>query len=275
MKRPLHPSPVAASSQSFDAREIAERKHFLEFTQADSDRLSRLHTQLEPAGYAFAASFYSHLLSFEPLRHLLPDEQSLENLTNAQTSYFSRLTAGDYGADYVNNRLLVGQVHHRIGLEPKWYIGAYRKYLSGLIPLVWEQCAGDKDRFLAAYDSLLKIVLFDMGLALDSYFQADMQALQELKNYADRVISTMPSGLLVLDSQLRLRTINLAARSMLGLEATAPVTGNAVDRLLASQALVSMAQEVMNDREGARSMVLGPLPELNGRIAGLDHPVAG
>lgn len=266
VKRPPHPSPVAASSPSFDAREIAERKNFLEITQADSDRLSRLHNQLEPAGYAFAASFYSHLLSFEPLSHLLPDEQALENLKRAQTAYFSRLTAGDYGDDYVANRLLVGQVHHHIGLEPKWYIGAYRKYLSGLMPLVWEQCSGDKERFLDSYDSLLKIVLFDMGLALDSYFQADKQALQELKDYSDRVISTMPSGLLVLDGQLRLRTINLAARSMLGIVDNTPVVGHALNQLFANQALESLAKEVMDEAQGARSLVLGPLPDLGGRI---------
>lgn len=266
MKRPSHPSPTTGSLLGIDAQEISERKKFLEFTQADSDRLSNLHNQLEPAGYAFAASFYSHLLSFEPLRHLLPDEQSIDQLRRSQTVYFSRLTAGEYGDDYVANRQLVGQVHHHIGLEPKWYIGAYRKYLSGLMPMVWEQCEGDKERFLATYDSLMKVVLFDMGLALDSYFQADMQALQKLKNYVDRVISTMPSGLLVLDDQLRLRTINLAARFILGLEETIPVVGHALNQLLAGQALESLAHEVLNEKEGTRSLVLGPLPELNGRI---------
>jgi diguanylate cyclase (GGDEF)-like protein/PAS domain S-box-containing protein len=268
MKRPSHapPDPDAISSPSFDAREIAERKDFLEFTQADSDRLARMHNTLEPAGYAFAASFYTHLLSFEALSHLLPDEQSLDHLQRTQTEYFSRLTAGDYGDDYVANRLLVGEVHHRIGLEPKWYIGAYRKYLSGLMPLLWERCENDIQRFLETYDSLMKIVLFDMGLALDSYFQADLQAIEELKDYSDRVISTMPSGLLVLDGQLRLRTINLAARSMLGIEETAPVIGNELDQLLANQSLATLANEVMGESQGARSLVVGPLPDLGGRI---------
>jgi diguanylate cyclase (GGDEF)-like protein/PAS domain S-box-containing protein len=266
MKRPDHVSKLAAQSSVLDAHEIAERKNFLEFTQADSDRLGSLHNQLEPVGYAFAESFYAHLLEFAPLRHLLPDEHSLDRLRRSQSEYFSRLTAGDYGDDYVLNRQLVGQVHHRIGLEPKWYIGAYRKYLSGLIPLVWERCEGDQQRFLETYDSLMKIVLFDMGLALDSYFQADMQALQELKDYADRVICTMPSGLLVLDAQLRLRTINLAARASLGLGETEPVIGCELNQLLANEALAMLADEVLDKAQSARSLVLGPLPELGDRI---------
>lgn len=266
MKRNTYPSHGAARAQAVDADEIAERKNFLEFTQADSDRLSHLHQQLEPAGYAFAESFYAHFLNFAPLRKMLPDAQSLDNLRDSQTEYFSRLTEGNYGDDYVINRQLVGQVHHRIGLEPKWYIGAYRKYLSGLMPLVWEQCAGDHQQFLETYDSLMKIVLFDMGLALDSYFQADLQALLELKNYADRVICTMPSGLMVLDAQLRLRTINLSARTTLGLGETEPVIGFDLSTLVGNPSLLTLAQEVLDKKQSARSLVIGPLPDLNDRI---------
>lgn len=115
--------PDASALPGFDLQEIAERKHFLEFTQEDTDRLSHLHNHLEPAGYAFAASFYSHLLSFKPLSHLLPDAQSLDRLKDQQTAYFSRLTCGEYGADYVANRLLVGQVHHLSGLRPSGISG--------------------------------------------------------------------------------------------------------------------------------------------------------
>jgi len=265
--KPAHPlQPPGIASQSFDANDIAERKAFLEFTPQDAARLADLHAGLKPVGDAFTAAFYDHLLSFEPLRGLLPDTQALDQLKRAQSEYFHQLTAGDYGDGYVDNRLRVGQVHQRIGLEPKWYIGAYRKYLSDLMPLLWRQCEGDSARFLATYDSLLKIVLFDIGLALDSYFEADRQALLELKNYADRIICNMPSGLLVLDADLRLLTINLAARDMLGLAETAPVLGQSLDQILANAALATLAQEVLAQAQTMRALMLGPLPALNGRI---------
>jgi len=243
MKPPSTPQAVAATSLVFDAQEIAERKAFLELAEQDCNRLSHLHNLIEPAGQAFTESFYSHILGFEAMRRLIPDQQSLGHLRSAQSAYFSELTAGDYGDAYVANRLKVGQVHQSIGLEPKWYIGAYRKYLSGLMPLVWAQCDGDISRFLASYDSLLKIVLFDMGLALDSYFLAERRNLQEMKDYADRVICTMPSGLLVLDGQLRLRTINMAGREMLGLHESEPVLGRTLDSLVASPALHALARD--------------------------------
>jgi diguanylate cyclase (GGDEF)-like protein/PAS domain S-box-containing protein len=264
-----HPPLASGMVSQFDANDIAERKAFLEFTPQDATRLAALHAGLATTGDVFTTAFYQHLLSFDALHGLLPDTQSLEQLKRAQAEYFNSLTAGDYGDGYVANRLRVGQVHQRIGLEPKWYIGAYRKYLSDLMPLLWTLCEGDSARFLAHYDSLLKVVLFDIGLALDSYFRADKQALLELKNYADRIICNMPSGLLVLDADFRLLTINLAARDMLGLAETAPVVGQALDQVLASASLATLAREVLANAQSVRSLLLGPLPALNGRVLAL------
>ncbi len=246
--------------------DIAERKAFLEFDAIDSGLMSALHGQLEPFRHDITQSFFGHLADFEPLRRLMGVAPSLERLHHVQAEYFSRLTVGDYGNDFVADCLRVGHVHQRIGLPPKWYIGAYRKYLSELVPLVWAQCEGDSQRFLELCDSLLKVVLFDMGLVLDSYFDADRQALLELKDYADGIIATMPSGLLVLDAKLRLRTINVAARDMLGLDESVPLAGLELGKLLASPTLLVTAAEVLEKRQMGRLLTLGPLPGLCARI---------
>ncbi len=263
---PDRPRPAVPA---IDAGDIAERKAFLEFSEQDMARLRHLHDVSGSAGTAFSEAFYGHILSFEPMRRLLPDQQALTGLHQAQSAYFAGLTAGDYGDAYVANRMQVGRVHQQIGLEPKWYIGAYRKYLSGLMPMVWERCDDDIPRFLASYDSLLKIVLFDMGLALDSYFQAERRMRRETQEYADQVIATMPSGLLVLDAHLRVRKINLSGRRMLGLGEAEVVEGRELGELLATPALDALAREVLAGQETARQLILGPLPEREGRILAL------
>ena len=113
-----------------DAGEIKARQRFLEFGADDIARLKQVHPLIEDQRDEFAAAFYAHLLKFAPLQHLLADEATLARLKRAQAAYFSSLTEGDYGAEYVANRLRVGIAHQRIGLEPKWYIGAYCEYLS-------------------------------------------------------------------------------------------------------------------------------------------------
>ena len=112
--------------------------------------------------------FYAHLLKFDETRRFIPDTESLERLKRTQAAYFESLTAGDYGPGYVLDRLRVGIVHQRIGLEPKWYIGAYSKYLSGLLPELWRLLHRDPQKFLDTYRALQKVVLLDMGLAIDT-----------------------------------------------------------------------------------------------------------
>ena len=170
-----------AEALGIDDAEIARRKDFLEFTEADVSLLKQFHELLKDSGEDFAHAFYQHLLSFPELQPLLAQESLLERLMRAQKVYFDELTAGEYGSDYVLNRLGVGVAHQRVGLDPKWYIGAYRKYLSGFLPKLSRLCEGDDGRLLAIYDALLKVIMFDMGLAVDTYGYADKQATIQLE----------------------------------------------------------------------------------------------
>jgi diguanylate cyclase (GGDEF)-like protein len=162
-----------------DDTEIAERQAFLELTDADVVLLADLHDRIERAGECdfFLDAFYEHLLAFENMRVQLRDEETLKRLKQAQSEYFHSLTSGDYGSDYVLNRLRVGVAHQRVGLAPKWYIGAYCKYLSLLIPKI-DDLIEDPATARRTVLALLKIMLFDTTLAIDTYIHAEQRAIQ-------------------------------------------------------------------------------------------------
>jgi diguanylate cyclase (GGDEF)-like protein len=170
----------------FTTENIAERKKFLEFSDTDLEVLRRIHQYLEQHTAiveSFTDTFYRHMFTFPELKRMLPDEAAVNRLKAIQFRYFMELTAGDYGDDYVSSRLKVGYTHQQIGLEPKWYTGAYRKYISSLLPILHQIFDDDSTRLNAAYDAILKVVFFDMDLTLDTYFHADMQKLLKLANY--------------------------------------------------------------------------------------------
>ncbi len=193
-----------------DEAGIAARKAFLEFTDEDVARLERLHALLAGTERDFARRFYDHLLRFDETRRFIPDEASLDRLRTTQAQYFDTLTAGIYDADYVRHRLRVGLAHQRIGLETQWYLGAYAKYLSDALPDLWQRLGDTPDLAIATLRSLLKVVLFDMGLAMDTYVHADRQAVLSLREYAELVFSAIPDGLAVLTADLTVISINRA-----------------------------------------------------------------
>lgn len=161
-----------------DDAEIAERQAFLEFTDADVVLLVDLHDRIERAGESnfFLDAFYLHLQAFEDTRALLGDEKTLERLKQTQSEYFRSLTSGDYGPDYVLHRLRIGVAHQRVGLAPKWYIGAYCKYLSLLIPKI-DDLIEDPVTARSTMLALLKIMLFDTTLGIDTYIHAEQRAI--------------------------------------------------------------------------------------------------
>ncbi|WP_081801440.1 EAL domain-containing protein [Herminiimonas sp. CN] len=201
--------------------EVAQRKSFLEFNQDDADLLRHIHPLISQRHHGYADNFYSHLLTFPALRKLLPTAEAVSHLRHAHDRYFNQLTEGKYDQDYIHDRVRVGVVHRHIGLEAKWYIGAYRKYLSAMAPVIWELLERHPEEFLSTFDALLKIVFLDMGLALESYFEIDRQTILQHKNFAEQIIATMPSGVMVLDAEQRVRSINDVMCQICGIESDA------------------------------------------------------
>ena len=65
---------------------------------------------------------YSHFLSSEETASFFHSPEILKRARSQQHKYFSRLTKGNYDADYVKERWQIGSTHHRIDLAPKWYL---------------------------------------------------------------------------------------------------------------------------------------------------------
>jgi PAS domain-containing protein len=201
--------------------ELHQRMQYLEMGPQDIDLLRHIHPLLQPHLPRIIDAFYQHLLSVPVLRQMLGDGATLARLRRVQSVYFHALTAGDYGNDYVRNRLRVGLVHQRIGLAPIWYVGAYRKYLSDLAPILHELLRDRPHAFLPTYAAVSKVISFDMSLALDTYIQAGSEQLIRLRNYSEQIISSMPSGVMVIDDAGAVRTVNQSMLGMLGVTGTA------------------------------------------------------
>lgn len=233
-----------------DDAEIVARKAFLEFTEADVALLKELHALLETQLNPFSEAFYRHLQHLPQLLPLLGNAEKLERLKRTLSVYFGQLTEGEYGAEYVENRLRVGMVHQRVGLPASWYIGAYRKYLHELMPGIHRLLEGDAEKCIATYSALLKIVFFDMELALDTYFDAEHQAINREKRFSKQIIDDMPSGLVIMDTALNVRMVNKASLSMFDLDTGDAFVGQSVTRIFGtSKNLTSVLENVLESGE--------------------------
>ncbi|WP_432378096.1 putative bifunctional diguanylate cyclase/phosphodiesterase [Duganella sp. P38] len=196
--------------------DIQQRLLFLEVTAEDVKLLRAIHPLLQARLPAVIAGFYRHLQSVPVLRTMLADPVVLDRLHQLQGKYFATLTAGDYGADYVRHRLRVGLAHQRIGLAPEWYIGAYRKYLGDLGPVLQDLLRERPALLLPTYNALMKVASFDMGLALDTYIQAGRQQLRDSEARFRAAFGQAAVGLAQLSAEGRWLRVNRKLQDIVG-----------------------------------------------------------
>jgi rsbT co-antagonist protein RsbR len=158
-----------------DDREIESRRAFFELDDDDLQRLASLRGHAERHSNEIIEALYQLIIGHADTRTFFPDEATLNRVKGLQRQYFLGLFTGRCDRAYVEDRLRVGAAHERIGLAPKWYIGAYGRYLRLLMDrLVSDLPPGEA---LAASRSLMKIVAFDMALAIDTYIAANLDTV--------------------------------------------------------------------------------------------------
>ncbi len=144
---------------------------YFELTEEDRRRLRVLRPALEKNADALVGAFYRHLLSFPETQGLLRDPEVKDRLLLKQRSYLLSLAGPTIDADYVAERRRIGEVHERIGLDPRWYLGAYALYLSLLTPIVCEQVGADQEEAEHTVVALNKLLLFDCNIAMQTYIE--------------------------------------------------------------------------------------------------------
>jgi rsbT co-antagonist protein RsbR len=159
-----------------DEAELRSRRAFCELTDADLARLQSLRGFAEKHTAEIVSSFYDLLLSHDQTRKFFPDDATVRRVKRAQSEYFLGLFEGRCDIGYVEDRLRVGAAHERIGLAPKWYLAAYRKYLELLRDKL--SASLPPAEAVAAFSSVQKIVFFDVTLAIDTYIAANIETLQ-------------------------------------------------------------------------------------------------
>jgi rsbT co-antagonist protein RsbR len=182
-------TPVGKDEMTVTETEIERRKAFLEFRTEDAEALKELKEIGEKYAEPVIEALYTHFLAFEETKAFFQDPAVLERVKRLQKEYFLRLTQGEYGAEYVADRLRIGTVHERINLQPKWYLGAYNFYLRAVVSRLLQAFSRDPHKAISAFLSLMKLVFLDIGLAVDTYIHAREKTLRQQQE-AIRELST-------------------------------------------------------------------------------------
>ena len=183
-----------------DAAELQSRRAFFEITDDDLKRLAGLRAFAEKHTDEIVEDLYELILGHPEAKRQFTEHATLVRVKRAQRDYFVGLFAGRCDLAYAEDRLRIGIAHERVGVPPKWYLGAYARYLRSIFDRLATELP-DPDQARAMYKSIEKLVAFDMALAMDTYMAAQLDALARhqaaIRELSTPVIRLYPRVLLL------------------------------------------------------------------------------
>ena len=150
--------------------EISSRKALFSILDTDEIALKGVKPYIEARISALVDQFYDMQTAVPEIALLIGDSETLGRLCSAQIRYVMDLFSGYYDMEYVNNRLRIGLVHKRIGVEPKLYLTAVQTLMKLLFQLI-QEIIPDADEKLRVTEALQKLIMFDISLVFDTYIR--------------------------------------------------------------------------------------------------------
>jgi rsbT co-antagonist protein RsbR len=231
-----------------DEEELRSRRAFFQITNEDLALLAAHRSLAERCTDEVVEGFYALLLGHRDTKKFFEDEATIRRVKRTQREYFLGLFAGKCDLAYVEDRLRVGAAHERIGLAPKWYLGAYRKYLELLHVRIFADLGPAEGQKL--FCAVQRLVCFDQSLAVDTYIAANLETIDRHQT-AIRELSTpvirVHDGVLLL-----------------------PLVG-AIDSLRAQQIMESALLRVVEEQAKCIIIDIAGVPVVDTKVA--DHLV--
>ena len=162
-------------------KNIEQRKQILGLTEIELSELLDVRERIIFKLDSMVTQFYDEQISIPEVNSLIGDNDTLKRLKIAQHQYVLDLFSGNYDSNYVNNRLRIGMVHKRIGVEPRLYLATFYHLKMHIFDLVHQTV---KDATLAqrVQKTLEKLYIFDITLVMETYIWSLLNEINNSKN---------------------------------------------------------------------------------------------
>jgi diguanylate cyclase (GGDEF)-like protein len=170
--------------------EISGRKEIFSLSAEDAKNLKNAKPYIVAGLARLVEDFYELQTAVPDIALLIGDSDTLNRLRNAQRIYILDLFGGYYDIEYVNNRLRIGLVHKRIGVEPKLYLAAIQGLKHLIVELIIESVP-DQEEHSGIINALDKLIMFDISLVFDTYIRSLVSEIEISKDKIEQYANAL------------------------------------------------------------------------------------
>jgi methyl-accepting chemotaxis protein len=140
--------------------------------------------------------FYQRVAATSEVGRMFRNRDHMAHAKQAQLNHWAVIVNGEFSDEYVTSVTRIGETHNKLGLEPRWYIGAYSFLMSGVLAAIeadgsrgWSKNAQKKANMMRAFTTAAMI---DMDFAISVYLDAGKrdkrEALEKLASSFDETV---------------------------------------------------------------------------------------
>jgi methyl-accepting chemotaxis protein len=167
-----------------DNNSLHERLSFLNFDDRAKSTLLGLKPAVEAHLPAALDVFYAQAAKFPQTARFFTDAAHMGRAKNAQLNHWANISSAEFSQEYERSITKIGNVHAKIGLEPRWYIGGYalitEQLIHSIVPTLWRSGlfgnAAKAEEAAEKLSALIKAIYLDMDLAISVYLAASEEA---------------------------------------------------------------------------------------------------
>jgi rsbT co-antagonist protein RsbR len=146
---------------------IEHRKQIVGLEAADIARIAAIRDVVTGHAEEYMTAFFEHLAHVEEARNLLGSRGLLERARQLKRDHLVAMVQGDYGVRYVEQRIELGLLYAKAGLDARVFLGAFHQLLARIGQAVMRHFEHAPLEGFASFMALNKVAFFDIGIIVD------------------------------------------------------------------------------------------------------------
>ena len=150
-----------------DEANIERRKKIVGFEASDLPRIAAIRDLVTQHADDYVTTFFNHLSGLDDARSLIASRAIAERARQLKREHLVAMVQGEYGMKYVEQRIELGTLYAKAGLDARVFLGAFHQLLKHIGSAVMKQVDRKPVDGFESFMSLKKIAFFDIGLIVD------------------------------------------------------------------------------------------------------------
>jgi rsbT co-antagonist protein RsbR len=183
------PTQLLMREMGINEHTLERRRAFAGIDATDLKRIAALEDIVTAHADEHVSAFFEYLSRFEEARPLLSNKALTERTRRLKAEHIVSMVRGEHGIAYVSQRLELGLIYSRAGLELPVFLGAFRHLLETIGTAVIRRNEKSPIEAFQSFMSLKKVAFMDLGIIVDVLVYERQRVIRQQQD-AIRELST-------------------------------------------------------------------------------------